>query len=284
MIRAVAVAGAVLLGAAGALPAQTWRTLDAIGSAPDSTPVNVRIEYARGQLQARAADGAAPLLYDLHLRYDATRTRPLLRFDSAARSLEIGSQARPELKALAEGRAAGDAVVQLRRSGPLHVAVRLDAASANLDLGGLMMRSLAVHASISEARIRFDTANTTRMESLDLDASAATLRASGLANANAGRIRVATRAGSADLDLGGLWTSDIEMEIDITLASVTLHVPSDVAIELEMTRRILASVDAGDLRRVGDRYTSANAATATRKLRIRAGATVGKLELIHGSR
>ena len=74
------------------------------------------------------------------------------------------------------------------------------------------------------------------------------------------------------------------LSIDITLASVTVHVPADVGVELEMTRRMIASVDAGTLRRNGSLYVSANAATATRKLRIRAGATVGKLKLIHGAR
>ena len=281
MRRGVA-AGLLTLAVVGSSAgAQTWRTLDALGAAPGPIPVSVRVEYTRGGLQTRAAD-RPDVLYDLHMRYDAARTHPLLRFDSATRSLEIGAQARADSRARSEGRGSGDAVLQLGRSTPLNVAVRLDVATANLDFGGLALRSLAVHASASEARVRFDTANATRMESLDLDISAATVTASGLANANAARVRVAARAGSAELDLGGEWTRDMELEIDITLATVTLHVPSDVGIELETTRRMLARVDAGDLRRSGALYVSSNASTAARKLRIRAGATLGRLRVIHG--
>jgi hypothetical protein len=243
----------------------------------------VRVEYTRGQLQARRADRAGSL-YDLHLRYDAARTRPLLVWDTVARSLAIGAQAMPDSRARGEGRSSGDAVLQLGRDGPLNLDVRLDLATANLDFGGLMLRSLAVTASASEARVRFDTANATGMERMDLDISAATLTASGLANANAGSVSVDARAGSAEIDLGGVWSRDMALSIDITLASVTVHVPADVGVELEMTRRMIASVDAGTLRRNGSLYVSANAATATRKLRIRAGATVGKLKLIHGGR
>jgi len=283
MTHTLALGLCALLLAGRPATAQTWRTLDAAAATTDSAPVTVRVEYTRGELQTRPADRDG-LLYDLHLRYDAARARPLLAFDSAARSLAIGAQARPDTRARTEGRASGDAVLQLGRGAALNLAVRLDVATANLDFGGLSLRSLAVHASVSEARVRFDTANAARMETLDLDISAATLTASGLANARAARVRVAARAGSAELDLGGAWERDMELEIDITLATVTLYVPADVAIELETTRRMLATVDAGGLRRSGDLYVSTNSATATRKLRIRAGATLGKLNVIHGSR
>lgn len=282
MIRHVSL-GLVALALSSAVgEAQTWRTLD-VAAPSDGAPVSVRVEYARGQLQARSADRAGSL-YDLHLRYDAARTRPLLVWDSATRSLTIGAQARPDARARGDGRSAGDAVLQLAREGPLNLDVRLDLATANLDFGGLMLRSLALEASASEARVRFDTANATRMERMDLDISAATLTASGLGNANAASVSVDARAGSAEIDLGGEWSRDMEMEIDITLASVTVHVPADVGVQLEMTRRMIATVDAGPLRRNGSLYVSANAATATRKLRIRAGATVGKLKVIHGGR
>ena len=282
MIRGLSL-GLLALGLAGfRADAQTWRTLD-VTAPSDGAPMSIRVEYTRGQLHTRRADRTGSL-YDLHLRYDASRTRPLLNHDSAARTLAIGAQARPDSKARGEGRSSGDAVLQLGRDAPLNLDVRLDIATGNMDFGGLMLRSLALRASASEARVRFDTANATPMETLDLDVSAATLTASGLANANAGTVSVDVRAGSAELDLGGEWTRDMELEIDITLASVTLHVPSDVGIELEMTRRMIASLDAGNLRQSGSLHLSANSATAIRKLRIRAGATVGKLKVVHGER
>lgn len=283
MTRRSLITLAALVFAAQPVGAQTWRTLDAVGGVPDSVPTTVRVEYARGRLQARPAERAGHL-YDLHLRYDAGRTRPLVSFDSAARSLTLGAQARSGTRTTGETRGSGDALLQLVRGTPLNVAVRLDLATATLDFGGLALRSLALDASASEARLRFDTANTAQMETLDLDISAATLNASGLANANAARVRVAARAGTAEIDLGGHWTRDMELEIDITLATVTVHIPSDVGVELETTRRMLAQVDAGTLRRSGDLYVSANAATATRKLRIRAGATLGQLRVLHGTR
>lgn len=282
MIRALALALAAAALPSTTAQAQTWRTLD-VAAVSDGAPASVRVEYTRGQLQTRRADRTGAL-YDLHLRYDAARTRPLLMWDSATRALAIGAQARPDARPRGDSRSSGDAVLQLGRDRPLDLDVRLDLATANLDFGGLMLRSLALQASTSEARVRFDTANATQMERMELDISAATLRASALANANARMISVDARAGSAEIDLGGAWTRDVEMQIDITLGSVTVYVPADVGVELEVTRRMLATVDAGTLRRTGSLYVSGNSATATRRLRIRAGATVGKLTLIHGGR
>ena len=261
--------------------AQSWRTLDASGSRPDSAGVTVRVDYARGTLQVEPFADAR--LYDLHLRYDATRAHPLLTYDSSTRSLVVGTQTRPDARTGGDGRAAGDAVLRLGRTGPLDVDVRLDVADATLDLGGMALRRVTVQSSASEVRVGFSAPNTIAMDALDLDVSAAMLTASGLANANSGRLRVGARAGGAELHLDGQWMRDLEVDLDIALGSVTMHVPADVGVQLE-ARRIFSRIDAGGLRQSGDLYISDNWETAARKVRIRASATLGKLQLIHATR
>jgi len=281
MIRLAMRAGLLCVGLVAAADGQTWRTLDASSARRDSSEVTVRVEYARGKLRSQPTENA--LLYDLHLRYDATRSHPLLSYDPEARSLAIGAQVRSDARAGGDGRNSGEAVLKLGRSSPLDVAVRLDVASATLDFGGMALRRLSVQSSASEVRVSFDTPNTMTMDRLDLEVSAATLTASGLANANASRLRVGARAGGAELHLDGQWTRDLEVDLDIVLGSVTVHVPADVGVQLE-ARRFLTNVDASGLRQSGDLYVSANWDTAPRKVRIRASATLGNLELIHGTR
>jgi hypothetical protein len=281
MRRTVACLALLGAGLAASAEGQTWRILDASRTRVDSAGVAVRVDYTRGNL--RAAPTEAGTLYDLHLRYDATRSRPLLSYDSAARSVAIGAEARPDARAGGDGRNSGEAIVQLGRSTPLDVSVRLDVATATLDFGGMTLRRLSVQSSASEVRVAFDAPNTIPMDALDLDVSAATLTASGLANANTGRLRVGARAGGAELHLDGQWTRDLEVDLDVALGSVTVHVPADVGVQLE-ARRILASIGANGLKQSGDLYVSSNWETASRKVRIRASATLGKLELVHGTR
>lgn len=281
MIRS-ALVGSLLTIAAAPLEGQAWRTLDVTGTRRDSAAVSVNVDYTRGRLQARGVEGT-DALYDLHLRYNATHARPLLAFDSATRTLAIGAQARPDARVGPDGRTSGEAILQLGRTTPLDVSVRLDVANGDLDFGGMTLRRMSVRSSASEVRVSFDAPNAIAMEALELDVSAASLTASGLANANATRLRVAARAAGAELHLNGEWTSDLEVDLDIALGSVTLHVPADIGVQLE-ARRILASVEAPGLTRSGDLYVSANWNSAPRKVRIRASATLGQLELIHAGR
>src|SRR5688572_14764782 len=261
--------------------AQTWRTLDASSARLDSAPVSVRVDYTRGTLRTQPAETA--VLYALHLRYDASRTHPLLSYDSSARSLTVGSQARSDARAGGDGRNAGEAVLQLGRSTPLDIAVRLDVASASMSLGGMALRGLSIESTASEVTLGFDAPNAGAMDALDLDVTAATITASGLANANAGRLRVGARAGGAELHLDGQWTRDLDVDLDVALGFVTVVVPAGVGVQLE-ARSILAKVDASGLQRSGDTYVSSNWSSAARKVRIRANTTLGKLELIHGVR
>ncbi len=282
MIRSLLRVATLCVGVAGAGESQTWRVLDAAGGHRDSSEVAVRIDYTRGQLRTRPAELGSQL-YDLHLRYDATRTHPLLVFDSAARSLTIGAGARPDARAGSEGRSTGEAVLQLGRSNPMNVTVRLDVATATLDFGGIALRRLSVHSSASEVRVGFDSPNPLVMDALELDVSAATLTASGLANARTGRLRVGARGAGAELHLDGRWMLDLEVDLDIVLGSVTVYVPSDVGVQLD-ARRIIAKVDAEGLHQSGDLHVSANWASAPRKARIRASATLATLKLVHGTR
>ena len=282
MRRALLAGAALCLGAASSIEAQMWRVLDASGGRRDSSEVSVRIDYSRGQLRTRPAE-LGNQLYDVHLRYDATRTHPLLAYDSAGRSLTIGAEARQDTRASGEGRSTGEAVVQLGRLNPLDVRVRLDVATATLDFGGIPLRGLFVQSSASEVRVGFDAPNPLAMDALELDVTAATLTASGLGNANATRLRVGARGAGAELHLDGQWTRDLEVDLDVALGAVTVYIPADVGVELD-ARRIIAKVDAGTLQKSGELFVSSNWASASRKVRIRASATLAKLQLIHGAR
>jgi hypothetical protein len=282
MMRSLIGGAALCIGAVTAVDAQMWRVLDASGGRRDSSEVSVRIDYSRGQLRTRPAE-LGNQLYDLHLRYDATRAHPLLTYDSATRALTIGTEVRQDTRTSGEGRSTGEAVVQLGRVNPLDVTVRLDVATATLDFGGIPLRGLSVQSSASEVRVGFDSPNPSPMDALELDVSAATLTASGLGNANATRLRVGARGAGAELHLDGQWTRDLQVDLDVALGSVTVYVPSDVGVELD-ARRIIAKVDAGGLQKSGDLFVSGNFASAPRKVRIRASATLAKLQLVHGTR
>ena len=80
------------------------------------------------------------------------------------------------------------------------------------------------------------------MRSLEIDVGAASFEASNLGNANASLVHVQGGVGSVDLDFGGQWSQDMTVDADLAFGKLTLHVPRDVGVRVEV-QKFLASFD-----------------------------------------
>jgi len=256
--------------------AQSWRTLDVARQLTDSAPASVQVVYGTGRIGVRATSN--PLLYHMQLRYDATRSQPRHTFDVASRKLQIGMQ-KSEMRFSGRNNAdAGHLQLELSRSAPLDLSLDLGAVESDLDLTGLRISRLHVQSGASDAKLRFDSLNATRMSVLEVSLGAASFRGDRLANANARDIRVDAGIGSVELDLGGQWTQDIDLRVDVTLGIVTIHVPSDVGVHVTLDKT-LASFDHEGLTERDGGWVSKNWDSAPHKLRVAAETVFGKLSI-----
>ena len=271
---------ALALLAAPAAGAQGWRTLDIARQLRDTTGVTVRVAYGAGKLGVRAA--TAPMLYQMQLRYNAERSEPLHAFDSVAHTLRVGLR-RHSSRFSSDENEAGDLRVDLTRDVPLDLTMELGAVEADLDFSGLRIGRLKVESDASDARIRFDTLNAVPMMSLDIQVGAASLRAERLGNANTHDVRVKAGVGSVDLDFGGQWAGEIDLAVEVTLGTVTIRVPRDVGVRVEMDK-FLASFDREGLTKSGDAWVSGNWESARRKLRIKSETVFGRFRIERGDR
>ena len=256
--------------------AQSWRTLDVARQLTDSAPTSVQVVYGTGRIGVRATSN--PLLYHMQLRYDATRAQPRHTFDVASRKLQLGMQ-KSEMRFSGRNDAdAGHLQLELSRSAPLDLSLDLGAVESDLDLTGLRISRLHVESGASDAKLRFDSLNATRMSVLEVSLGAASFRGDRLANANARDIRVDAGIGNVELDLGGQWTQDIDLRVDVTLGIVTIHVPSDVGVHVTLDKT-LASFDHEGLTERDGGWVSKNWDSAPHKLRVTAETVFGKLSI-----
>jgi len=272
---ASAIAAAVASGAPLALAAQSWRTIDVARQLVDSAPAAANIVYGTGTFGLRGT--TSPLLYHMQLRYDAERSQPRHTYDSDKRRLEIGVQ-KSDVRFTGRKEGESKLQVELARSAPFDLSLNLGAVEADLDLTGLRLTRLRLEVGASEARLRFDSLNATHMQNLEVSLGAASFRASRLANANAPTIRVEAGVGNVELDMGGQWTSDIDLRVEVALGVVTIHVPPEVGIRARV-EKVIASFDHEGLVQRGSEWVSANYDSAPRKLRISAKTTLGKLTI-----
>lgn len=268
---------ALLVGALwpAALFAQHFRTLDVGRQRHDTAGVTVRVDYGAGKLALRA--GTAPMLYQMSLRYDGDLTEPQHSFDVASRTLTVGtSKGSLRFSGGGDEERGSDLKLALGPSAPVDLALDLGAVDADLDLSRIPITRLKLDARAAGARVRFDVPNPVPMQSLDVDVGAAGIRIDQLANANARQVRVKASAGGAELDLGGTWTNDMDLAVEIVLGGMSIHVPSDVGVELTVDR-IISSVKPQGLTRRGDVYVSDNWKSARHHVRIRARAVLGSI-------
>ena len=269
---------AMLVGPASSVEAhaQSWRTLDVSRQIADSGPANVKVVYGTGAFGLRGT--STPLLYHMQLRYDGTRSQPRHSFNPATRELQVGVQ-KSDMRFT--GRDDGDEgrlQLELSRTTPIDLALDLGAVEADLDLTGLRLSRVQIKSGASDGRIRFDSLNATRMSALDISLGAASFRADRLANANAASIRVDAGVGNLELDMGGQWTQDIDLHVEVMLGIVTVHVPSDVGVRV-ILQKTFASFDHEGLVERDGAWVSRNWDSAPRKLHVAAETVFGKLTI-----
>jgi hypothetical protein len=136
--------------------------------------------------------------------------------------------------------------VQVARGVPLDLSLQIGATDATLNLGGLAVHSLTLKGGATEATLRFDSANTIRMESMDLKVGAADFHARGLANARAKHIAIKGAAGDIDLSFDGTWSNDVTLDSRVYFGHMRIHVPPNIQV-YSTAKAILGEVsDAGD--------------------------------------
>jgi len=270
----------LVLSAAVAWPAaaaQSWRTVESARQLRDSAQHRVHVQYGAGRIDVGATN--APLLYSMTLRYDEATTTPIHRYDADARTLTLGveDQSSHFRRNMGEN-SNGEMRLALSRSVPIDLQLELGATKAQLDLGGLSLLGLHLESGASETLLDFSTPNQTRMRALEIDVGAASLEVRNLGNANAASVHVKGGVGSVELDFAGVWSQDMTVDADLALGKLTLHVPRDVGVRVEV-QKVLASFEQQGLQKRGDAYYSDNWDRAKYHLRLRAQTTFGGIEL-----
>jgi hypothetical protein len=283
--RALAVAALCMpLLAASAQSGGTWRTIDVSRQLRDSAPQRVKVQFDAGRIDVRGTD--ARVLSAMHLRYDEERVSPLHRYDQEQHSALLGAESRGNvLRTSSSSRSAegSELGLALPTAVPLDLDLELGGTEARLDLGGLALQSLRLECGATDATLDFATPNRSHMRELDVGIGAAEFTATHLANANAEQIRLRGGIGTVDLDFSGRWTRDLDVVTRVAIGKLTVRVPDDVGVRVEV-KRVAAGFDHEGLVKRGDAWFSPNWDSARHKLRVRAETVFGAIDVVPSTR
>jgi hypothetical protein len=267
------------------LSAQTgarWRSVDVARQLRDSVPQRIKVQYGAGRVDVRGTSDA--LLYGMRLRYDETRGAPLHRYDPEQHSTVLGVQSRAgSIRTSAPRSESGELRVVLPRAIPLDLELEFGGTEAMMELGGMALQSVRLECGATDATLGFATPNRARMRELEVNVGAANFTALHLGNANADQIRVRGGVGAVDLDFSGTWSRDLTVLARVAIGQMTLRVPDDVGVRIEI-QRVAAGFDHPGFVKRDDAWYSANWETARHKLRLRAETVFGGIKVERSTR
>ena len=267
----------LMLAATSAADGQTWRSVDVSRQLRDSSDHRIRIRYVAGKFTMRPTSD--PVLFSMQLRYDEDRTEPLHRYDLETRRLTLGLETQSvRLAGHMNDGDYGEMWLALSNAVPLDLELELGATQSRIDAGGLMLNNLRVQTGASDAILDFSAPNRARMRRLDVQLGAAGFVVRNLGNANVSTIHVEGGVGSIELDFGSSVRSDVDVDANVALGKLTLRMPRDVGVRVEV-QKLLASFDHPGLHKRGNAYYSENWDSAEVRVRVRAETVFGAIDI-----
>lgn len=260
--------------------------------------MDVEIEYAAGRITVERADPG--YLYQKYVRYDASRIEPSSDWtrESGVGRLRLGIRGQEDLQILSWDEDGGVDIdlrgiggigdlseasstleLALSRSVATDLSLSIGAAESTLHLGGLPLTSLSLETGASETELTFDRPNPERMDRLEIEAGAASLRTRSLGNARFGELRLQGGVGDVRLDFTGAWTRDATATVEVGLGSLRLIFPEELGVRIRR-ESFLASFDVPTgFERTDDGYRSENWSSAEHRLTLDLTSALGSVRV-----
>lgn len=267
------------LGIVSAAEAQTMRTTTIERQARGETRLLARLAYSAGSLRVLPAGSGT--LYRMTLAYDADRFTPVSVYDAGRGEVTLGVRSRggSGFRTVARDQLRQGATIALSPDVTLRLDATLGAAESELELGGLRLEGLAVRTGASRSTIRFSVPSQIRCDTATFETGAAELAIVRLGNASCAKVEIDGSVGKVDLDLGGNWQGNAEVDVRLTLGEVTLRIPSRLGVELAL-RRFLTDFEPDGLIRRGNSFVTPGYDAATRKVLVRLSSTLGGVSIV----
>jgi hypothetical protein len=271
------VAIVLTLSAGASLDAQTMRTVTGNRQIGTQDHLNVEVQFAAGHLTIGRDETGG--LYRAKLVYDEDHFEPLMDYSLSGHSLLVG------VDHIKGTRSNDDGVKQELRLNvsprvPTGFDIKFGAAEADIDLGGLNLTRAEINTGATDATVRFSTPTTGRCSGLTIHVGAAAFKAEELGNSRCERLEFMGGVGDLTLDFTGDWGSQPRPSADISvgLGSLTLRLPRNVGIQVDIAR-VFSSFDQSGLVKRDGAYYSPNFESAATKLRLNVKSAMGSVNV-----
>lgn len=260
------------------LLAQTWSTLQASRRIEGESRLNVEVKYGTGSFRVEPASNGQ--LYAVNLKYDEDVFTPVHQFEDSR--LVVGVEKHGSVSVFHRGAREGELRLALTDQVPMDLDLEFGAVEADMELGGMRLRSLSLSTGASDATLRVSTPNPEAMRSMELHVGAASLHANDLGRLNAESVTLEAGVGDVSLDFGGLERATTQVTAKMGVGSLEIRIPREAGIRL--TRQsFLTALEAPGLERQGDEYITSNWDSSSNRVFIDVEAALGKVSIVRSN-
>jgi hypothetical protein len=281
LVRAAALAAAVAVVAGCSREADAhqrphrMRSMTSARQLSGEQQLGVEIRYGAGKLQVQPAPG--DLLYRMDLAYDEEQFRPVAEYDRGASRLRLGVEGRDRHGGHVNGEDE-HATISLSPSVPTDLTLQFGAGQAEVELGGLSLRDVAIQTGASQTTVSFSQPNRVAAREVSVKAGAAELRVTGLGNTRAERFDFQGGMGEATLDFGGAWDHSASAKVQMGVGSVRLRLPRSIGVRITRSG-FLSSFDPSEMVKRGDAWFSKNYDASRYRLDLELDSAVGSVDV-----
>ncbi|MFQ5703529.1 MAG: toast rack family protein [Gemmatimonadales bacterium] len=276
-IRVAAICAGCVLLVNGTLAAQSFRTVTAARLTGDGESLRVNVEFAAGVL--RLMPGDSRTLYRGEIYYNEEKYRPVTRYRSRQHSLTFGLKSRSGDIRVRKIKSEQRLDLALAPQVPTRLTINIGAAEAHVELGDLSITDATIKSGAAKTTVGFDRPNRTECSRLEISAGAAEFRAAHLGNARCKHVMFDGGVGDVTLDFTGVdLPRNMEAQVKLGLGQLTLRLPENLGVSIEMNR-FLASFDDSGFDKRGSDYVSHNYDAALSKLHISIKAVLGDIDV-----
>ncbi len=243
---------------------------------PADTSKPVEVTLRLGAAEVTASTGAAKLI-DGSVQYNVPEFQPTV--NTTGSKVEVLQGPRGSIQGAPPKDMVNKWNLRFGSGAPMNLTVQAGAYSGTWDLGGLRLQSLTWEEGASKSTIGFGQANLDKMDVFNFTTGASTVKLTGLANLNFGKMSFQSGVGTCTLDFGGRLKRSASVEIKTGVSNVTVVVPIGTAARITLKSAVSNTKTVGSWNNVGSTYTTGKYDTAAEKLDITIDMGLGQLML-----
>jgi len=157
--------------------------------------------------------------------------------------------------------------IELPRDGVYRLDLEMGAVDAEIELGGVPVKTLDFKGGAARTALRFQDPNPWRGGTCTLEVGAAKLVVEQLGNGNFTQIKIAGGIAAQDLDLHGTWRVPAALQITGGMSKLEIKVPQDLGVRVSY-KGVLTYSNWERFQKVGSHYQTMNYEEASKRLEI----------------